>query len=207
MTTNLIRTALAEGVNFSVLSDPKFKHNRLSVNMIVPLDEETVSGYAVLPFIMRKGFKSCSDFTLLNRRLDSLYGAALAGDVAKAGANQMICFGVKILDDRFALNGENLLEQAAELLEEAIFEPLIEGGSFDEKSFELEKQFLIDTIEAQINDKRSYAVAKCRALMGKGDAAAIPKYGNVAGAITVTRPGSTSAIPTEEEINHFLYGN
>jgi len=186
MTTNLVRTELMNGVNFSVLKDPKFKHNRLSVNLIVPMDEKTVSGYSVLPFIMRKGFKSCADFTLLNRRLDSLYGASLGGDVAKAGANQMISFGVKILDDRYALDGEKLLGQAAELLKEAVFEPLIDNGSFDENSFELEKQFLIDTIEAQVNDKRSYAVSKCRALMGKGDAAAIPKYGRVEGAKALT---------------------
>lgn len=32
------------------------------------------------------------------------------------------------------------------------------------------------------------------------------KYGNVAAAITVTRPGASSSIPTEEEINNFLYG-
>ena len=186
MTTDLVRTELMDGVYLSVLRASKFKHNRISVNLIVPMDEETVSGYAVLPFIMRKGFKSCSDFTLLNRRLDSLYGASLAGDTAKAGANQMICFGVKILDDRYALDGEKLLKQAAELLKEAVFEPLIEGESFDEKSFELEKQFLIDTIEAQINDKRSYAVSKCRALMGKGDCAAIPKYGRIEGAKKLT---------------------
>ena len=44
-------------------------------------------------------------------------------------------------------------------------------------------------------------------LRNGGDIKEAIKYGNVAGAITVTRPGATSAIPTEEEINHFLYGN
>ena len=65
MTTDLVRTTLADGVYLSVLNDKKFKHNRLSVNLIVPLDEDTVSGYALLPFIMRKGSRECSDFTLL----------------------------------------------------------------------------------------------------------------------------------------------
>ena len=40
-----------------------------------------------------------------------------------------------------------------------------------------------------------------------GDIKAAVKYGNAAGAITVTRPGAGSSIPTEEEINHFLYGD
>lgn len=44
-------------------------------------------------------------------------------------------------------------------------------------------------------------------LRNGGDIKEAIKYGNVAGAITVTRPGATSSIPTEEEINHFLYGD
>lgn len=186
MTTDLIRTTLAEGVSLSVLRDPKFKHNRLSLNLIVPLDEKTVSGYAVLPFIMRKGSRECSDFTMLNRRLDSLYGAALACDVSKAGANQIITLGIKVLDDRYALDNEKLLYEAAVLLRDIVFDPVIENGSFDDKSFELERRFLIDTIEAQINDKRSYAIGRCRELMGKGEAAALRKYGTVEGAKMLT---------------------
>ena len=44
-------------------------------------------------------------------------------------------------------------------------------------------------------------------LRNGGDIKEAIKYGNVAGAITVTRPGATSSIPTEEEIYNFLYGN
>jgi ribokinase len=44
-------------------------------------------------------------------------------------------------------------------------------------------------------------------LRNGGDIKEAIKYGNVAGAITVTRAGATSSIPTEEEINAFLYGN
>lgn len=43
-------------------------------------------------------------------------------------------------------------------------------------------------------------------LRNGGDIKDAIKYGNVAGAITVTRPGATSSIPTELEIYNFLYG-
>ena len=43
-------------------------------------------------------------------------------------------------------------------------------------------------------------------LRNGGDIKGAIKYGNVAGAITVTRPGATSSIPTEQEIYNFLYG-
>lgn len=186
MTTNLIRTALARGVNLSVLSDPKFKHNRISINLIVPLAAQTVSHYAILPFLMRKGSKSCQDFTQLNRRLDAMYGAALAADVSKSGGNQIITLGAKVLDDRFTLGGEALVQQAAALLRELLMEPLIENGTFDEKEFALERQNLVDTIESLINDKRSYALAQCRMLMGRDDPAALQKYGTAEDALKLT---------------------
>ena len=44
-------------------------------------------------------------------------------------------------------------------------------------------------------------------LRNGGDIKDAIKYGNVAAAITVTRPGATSSIPTESEIYNFLYGN
>lgn len=186
MTTNLIRTALSRGVHLSVLNDPKFKHNRISVNLIVPLDAQTVSRYAVLPFLMRKGSQSCKDFTQLNRRLDAMYGAALSADVSKSGGNQIITLALKTLEDRFTLDGEDLVRQAAMLLRELLTEPLIEDGVFDRKEFFLERQNLVDTIESLINDKRSYALSQCRLLMGRNDPAALTKYGTVEQAEALT---------------------
>ena len=179
MTTNLIRIALSRGVNLSVLSDPKFKHNRISINLIVPLDAQTVSCYAILPFLLRKGSQSCKDFTQLNRRLDAMYGASLAADISKSGGNQIVTLGIKTLDDRFTLGKEAMVQQAAALLRELLMEPLIEDGVFDRKEFFLERQNMIDTIESLINDKRSYALSQCRILMGRSDPAALQKYGTV----------------------------
>ena len=44
-------------------------------------------------------------------------------------------------------------------------------------------------------------------LRNGGDIKEAIKYGNIAGAITITRPGATASIPTEEEINHYYYGD
>lgn len=193
MSINFTRAAIADGVSLSVIGDNKFKHNRLSVNFIVPLDESTVSGYALLPFVMRKGCRGYEDLMSLNRRLDELYGSVLIADVSKSGANQIITLGIKAMADRYTLDGEQLLSQCAELLSEIIFEPVFENGAFRQKDFELEQRFLIDTIEAQINDKRSYAVRKCRELMGRGDASAISKYGTIEGAKALTAESVTES--------------
>ncbi len=43
-------------------------------------------------------------------------------------------------------------------------------------------------------------------LRNEGDIKEAIKYGNVAAALTITRQGAGSSIPTEEEIDRFLYG-
>lgn len=63
----LIRECIANGVYFSSITDKKFKHNRISVNLIVKLDREKVTDRAVVPFILRQGSKNCPDFTDLNK--------------------------------------------------------------------------------------------------------------------------------------------
>ena len=44
----LIRECIANGVYFSSITDKKFKHNRISVNLIVKLDREKVTDRAVV---------------------------------------------------------------------------------------------------------------------------------------------------------------
>jgi len=193
MTNPILRRPLAQGVSFSALRDPKFKLNRLSVHFIVPLREETASDYAMLSLLLRKGCRSCPDFTQLNRKFDWLYGADLSTDVLKIGANQIVTFSVTTIDDRYTIGGERLVFECAQMLRELLFEPLIEDGTFDADSFEVERRYLIDTIEAEIKDKRAWAVAECTRLMGRGDPASLRKYGSLEGARKTTPQSAAAA--------------
>ena len=74
MENQFLREKIGDGVHFYQVTDPKFKHNRISVNYILPLEKETVSANALIPFLLRKGSRECPDFTLLNQKLYSLNG-------------------------------------------------------------------------------------------------------------------------------------
>ena len=99
----LVREKIAPGVYFSSITDKKFKHNRMSVNLIVKLDRQKVTNRAVVPFILRQGSKSCPDFAVLNQRLCDLYGASLDAGIDKFGDYQIIALGIVGIDSRFAL--------------------------------------------------------------------------------------------------------
>ncbi len=179
MNNTLRRRRIGEEVYFSSVTDPKFKHNRISVNYILPLEKETVSANALIPFLLRKGSRECPDFTLLNQKLYSLYGATLSADVSKYGGYQGLDVSISGLDDKFTLDGEAMVAQCAGLLAGLATDPNLVDGAFPEKDVELEKQYLIDSIEAEINDKRAYAINKCRTIMCEGEPAALRKYGYV----------------------------
>ncbi|MEG2175036.1 MAG: insulinase family protein [Oscillospiraceae bacterium] len=193
MTVQLVRNVLSQGVGLSTLRDEKFKHNRLSVNLIVPMAHETVTENALLPQLLRRGCQSFPDFTQLNRRLDELYGASLVADVNKVGANQIITLGITAIDSRFTLEGEALSAECAALLRDVLLSPLLEDGAFPAQDVALEKQNLIDTIEAQINDKRGYAVLRCRQLMGGDDPCALLRYGRAEAVPAITPSSAANA--------------
>ena len=150
MNNTLRRRRIGEEVYFSSVTDPKFKHNRISVNYILPLEKETVSANALIPFLLRKGSRECPDFTLLNQKLYSLYGATLSADVSKYGGYQVLDVSISGLDDKFTLDGEAMVAQCAGLLAGLATDPNLVDGAFPEKDVELEKQYLIDSIEAEI---------------------------------------------------------
>lgn len=193
MNNTLRRRRIGDEVYFSSLTDPKFKHNRISVNYILPLERETVSENALIPFLLRKGSRECPDFTLLNQRLYSLYGASLSADVSKYGGYQVLELSISGLDDRFTLDGEAMVAECAKLLSGLATDPNLPDGAFPQKDVELEKQYLIDSIEAEINDKRAYAINKCRTIMCQGEPAALRKYGYVEDVEKITPQSAAEA--------------
>ena len=124
-----------------------------------------------------KFFKGAADFTAFARKLDELYGATVAGKVSKAGNYQIITLTITHVDDRYTLNGEPLAEECARLLAEIVTMPAIENGRFDPEAVATEKNSLADTIAAEVNDKRSYAVTRCTELLFEGEPLAVKQYG------------------------------
>ncbi len=188
------RIEIGENIHFTSITDPKFKHNRLSLNFIMPLQRETASENAVVPFILRKGCRECPDFTTLNARLEELYGASLNADVSKYGAYQILEISIHGLDDRFALSGEKITRECASLLASVALEPnLDERGLFLEADVASERQYVIDTIESLINEKRGYALSQMKQFMCGEEPHAVRRYGYTEYAEKITAKSATEA--------------
>ena len=193
MNDRIKREKIGEGVFFTAITDPKFKSNRISVNLLLPLEEETAANRAIVPFVLRLRYKDCPDFTQLNEKLCDLYGAIVDGDVRKYGAYQIINLSVQSLDDRYSIAGEPLVQECADLACGMLFDPYLENGLFSEEDVCLERQNLVDTIESEFNDKREYAINKCLSLMFDGSPLAVKKYGTREKAQLITAKSATDA--------------
>lgn len=175
--SQLIRKQIGKDIHINFIRDDKFKFARASVLFLVPLKKQTASGFALLPHILRLGGGEYEDLRALNLRLDELYGASLDTDVKRFGETQVLSLSVSTLSDRFTLNGDAAFTDAAELLISLILAPHIENGAFPEKQVETAKANLIEQIEAEINDKRSYAVKQLIGAMCKDENYSVNKLG------------------------------
>lgn len=167
---------IADGIRFCSVKTDKFKTCRVNISMAMPLDEHA-SSRAILPFMFSRRCAKYPDFTSLNRVLDELYGASISAGVLKRGEAQELSFSLTAIDDRFALDGDEVALECTKLLTEMIFDPLTNGESFPEDIIEQEKRLLVEIIENEQNDKRRYAMLKCEEAMFADEAYGINRFG------------------------------
>ncbi len=169
----------SEGLRVIAIPDTagRFKTASLTVQLLMPLTEEVAAAQAMVPFLLRRGSRRFPTFAALKRELDRLYGAHLSAGVGRAGESHSLYLQMTCLDDRFALNGEAVAAACAALLREMLFEPALENGVFRAEDMEEERRCLVETIRAEINNKRTYARARCVDLLCEGEPFAVRPYG------------------------------
>lgn len=146
----------AEKVRLVCEQTARFKTSSLVISAAVPLDENAAAN-ALMLRLLKRSCKKYPDFTLFSGKLDELYGARVSSEISKIGDCQVLSLSVDCLDDRFALNGENIAEQCAELSAELFFAPNTKNGSFGSQAVATEKRLLTQLVEELMNDKGEYA--------------------------------------------------
>lgn len=177
---------LAQGVEGLFIKNERFNTTLVSCNIYMPLKAETASLYALLPFILTSCSKKYPDFSRLNYKLNRMYGARLNASAEKYGDYQLLRLNVSVINDKFCLDGESLVKQAAELLLGLIFEPNTENGAFMENDLAREKRKAIEHIKGEYSEKRIYAKNRLIEEMYKGSDYGVPKCGTVADVEKIT---------------------
>lgn len=175
--SNIRTEKIADGVNIRLVPARQFKTNRITVFFNVPVKREWVTKISLLRQVMKRGSGKYPTLTSLATELEEMYGASLSGGIRKKGDGELFYFTVEYIADRFV--GENLTKRATELLNDVVFNPLIENDGFSEEYLKQEKNNLKNYIEGIINDKREYAQLRCVSEMFENEPYGIFEYGYV----------------------------
>ena len=181
------RRKIADEVYFTSITDTKFKINRIGVMFITDLSENAAVN-AVIPRLLTKCNAKLT-MPQLNRRLAELYSANLSWSVYADGDYQLSEMSTAVLNNKYALDGEDILKEAAQILLDCIFDPYLENGLFPAQSLELEKQNQIDDNDAEINNKTQYAYLKAYEEAFRGEPAEI-RWGGKNSEVEAITPGS-----------------
>ena len=176
----MIKTiSISSGVTLRCHTDHRFKQGALSIQFVRPMDEKEAAMNALLPAIWLRGTENYPNLRAITLKLDDLYGASVSALVRRIGDYQTTGLYCSFMEDRFAMDGDQILAPMVDFLKEIILHPLVENSALCHDFVEGEKKNLISTIESERNDKRIYASAQLLRTMCKADSFAIPRLGTV----------------------------
>lgn len=170
---------LTPGVVLRCCPDSRFKKGAMSIQLLRPMCDEETACNALLPAVLLRGTERCPDLKSITEALDSLYGASIGALVRRIGDIQTVGFYLSFMEDRFALDGDEILAPMIAFAEETLLRPRLEKGLLSADFVESEKRNLISTIESELNDKRTYAAGQMLRQMCQGDSFAVPRLGRV----------------------------
>ncbi|MBR6385693.1 MAG: insulinase family protein [Ruminococcus sp.] len=180
------RTEISDKIGFSSVTDPKFKTNLLTVRFITSLDSKTVSANTLGVSILSDANSKFKTIAEMSKKLSSLYGAGISSFSKKRGDLQILGFTASWINGRYAFDGEDLDAEMAQITRDCLFSPNAENGEFDSEIFKIAKKDLLDRIDAELNNKRGYALSRAEELAFKGEPAEVSCTGKRENAEKVT---------------------
>lgn len=170
---------ITPGVALHILPGDKFKTTNVGIYFYRPLDnKQNVTRAALIPLVLRRGCRKYPTARAIASALEEFYGAALGVSVMKRGEVQVLRFGMKALSGQYAMDGDDPVAGTLHLLLDMLFDPVIDQEGFLEENVAIEKEDLKDDIKSIINDKREYAMFRCKELMCEGEHFALSENGD-----------------------------
>lgn len=170
---------IKQGIKAHLIKTDLFKTNMASVIITVPLIRENVTKNALVVSMLRCGTANLKTQAEISKALENLYGTGFECGVDKYGDNQILRFYMDSINDKFALNGEKILEDTLKILLDIVFNPVLENGKFKEDYLNIEKENLAKIIKSKIDDKDLYSYESCISKMYGENGFGLYKYGFV----------------------------
>ena len=147
------------------LPEQRYRTDRLTGVFAVPLNAETAAEYAILPGLLTRSCAAYPTLAAFSRRLNELYGAVVQSQVLRLGGWHVLTFSISYLNRRYTLDGSDLTKDCTNLLLNMLFDPVLENGEFPANVFAQEQRCLLERLQGEMNNKRTYARQRCEELL------------------------------------------
>ena len=144
-----------EKVVVHFIKTDKFKSNVIAAFLLTELNRENITKNALIPAVLRRGTATLNTMKDISIKMDDLYGALFDVSTDKIGDKQAIQLYTSVINNKFALNGEDLMSEALNFMHEVIYNPYLENGVFCEEYVKGEKETLREIIKGKIIQNKS----------------------------------------------------
>lgn len=170
---------LIPGVTLRYIRATRFKQGCLTIQVLRPMCAEEAGLNALIPAILLRGCRDYPDLKHITERLDDLYGASVGTLVRRIGDYQTTGFYCGFIEDRFALDGDEILKPMTDLVAQLLLQPIEEEGGFSQDFTESEKRNLISAIDSERSNKGAYTAGKLLKLLCAEDSFGVPRLGEI----------------------------
>lgn len=164
--------------NIYKINSEKFKSIYFSVNFTMPVNKRQISENALLSAVLGKSNKKFKTQKEIQMYLYSLYGANFDIGIEKFGDLYNIEFRGECINKKYLPNNTDVVNEVLEFLYDAIYNPNVLNGAFDEEVVEREKDFILNKIREVKDDKLRYGIRKMEELMCKDEPFSTYVYGD-----------------------------
>lgn len=164
--------------NIYKINSEKFKSIYFSINFTMPVNKRQISENALLYAVLGKSNKKFKTQKEIQMYLYSLYGANFDIGIEKFGDLYNIEFRGECINKKYLPNNTDVVNEVLEFLYDAIYNPNVLNGAFDEEVVEREKDFILNKIREVKDDKLRYGIRKMEELMCKDEPFSTYVYGD-----------------------------
>ena len=174
-----MQVQIVPGVTLDFIASKQFKTSRINLTFATAaVSKKTVALRTLIANMLEVSSQKYPNQKAISDQLAFLYGATFGTSVNRRGNLHLVNFEMRVVNDHYLKEKQQLLTEAINFLQELIFNPLVTNQAFDQTMFTLQQKNLIAYLESIKDNKQAYALQKLQQAYFEDTVHQIPPYGD-----------------------------
>ena len=174
-----MQVQIVPGVTLDFIASKQFKTSRINLTFVTAaVSKKTVALRTLIANMLEVSSQKYPNQKAISDQLAFLYGATFGTSVNRRGNLHLVNFEMRVVNDHYLKEKQQLLTEAIDFLQELIFNPLVTNQAFDQTMFTLQQKNLIAYLESIKDNKQAYALQKLQQAYFEDPVHQIQPYGD-----------------------------